>query len=66
MRSYRKLRVKVFLRSDQADDGSGIADFPNASKVLASKVDLSLLWHHLVNGESGGVFRRFLQDGDQL
>ena len=71
MRSYRKLRVKVFLRSDQADD-SGVASFPDASKVFASKIDLSwprrelygLLWHHLVNGGSGDAFRRFLRDGD--
>ena len=72
MRSYRKLRVKVFLRPDQADDDSGIADFPDAWKALSSKVGLSwprhelygLLWHHLVNGESGGIFRSFLLDGD--
>ena len=73
MRSYRKLRVKVFLRSDQAGDDSGIADFPGASNMLATKISLSwprhelygLLWHHLVNGESGEVFRRFLADGDR-
>ena len=73
MRSYRKLRVKVFLRSDQADDDGGLASFPDASQVLASKIELSwprrelygVLWHHLVNGESGEVFRRFLQDGDR-
>ena len=41
MRSYRKLRVKVFLRSDQAD-ADRVTDFPDASKVLASKVDLRL------------------------
>ena len=71
MRSYRKLRVKVFLRSDQAD-ADRVTDFPDASKVLASKVDLSwprrelygLLWHHLVNGRNGDAFRRFLRDGD--
>ena len=73
MRSYRKLRVKVFLRSDQAGDDTGIADFPGASTVLATKINLGwprhelygLLWHHLVNGESGEVFRRFLADGDR-
>ena len=72
MRSYRKLRAKVFLSSDQADDDSGIADFPGTSKVLATKIDLSwprhelygLLWHHLVNGPRGDVFRRFFWDGD--
>ena len=71
MRSYRKLRVKIFLRSDQAD-ADRVTDFPDASKVLASKVDLSwprrelygLLWHHLVNGRNGDAFRKFLRDGD--
>ena len=35
MRAYRRLRVKVFLRSDQVDE-SRVADFPDASKVLSS------------------------------
>ncbi len=70
MRAYRRLRVKVFLRSEQIDE-SEIADFPDASKIFASKVELNwprrdlygLLWHYLVNGPSGGVFRKFLWDG---
>ncbi len=69
LRSYRRLRVKVFLRSDQLDEGR-IADFPDASKVLASSVDLSwprrelygLLWHSLANGDAGKLFRAFLGD----
>lgn len=67
MRSYRRLRVKVFLRSDQVDP-SKVADFPDASKVLSSAVALNwprrelygLLWHYLVNGPSGDHFRRML------
>ena len=71
MRSYRRLRVKVFLRSDQVDE-SKIADFPDASKVLSSVVELSwprnelygLLWNYLANGENGHVFRTFLGGSD--
>ena len=69
MRSYRRLRVKMFLRSDQVDE-TQIADFPDASKILSSAVELSwpppdlygLLWHSLVNGSYGEEFRRFLSD----
>ena len=71
MRSYRRLRVKVFLRSDQVDE-SKIADFPDASKVLSSAVELNwprnelygLLWNYLANGENGHVFRTFLGGSD--
>lgn len=67
MRSYRRLRVKMFLRSDQVDE-TRIADFPDASKVLSSSVELGwparelygLLWHNLINGCTGEVFRTFL------
>ena len=67
MRAYRRLRVKVFLRSDQLDE-TAIGDFPDASKVLASEVELDwprhelygLLWHLLANGKERGVFRRLL------
>ena len=66
LRSYRRLRAKVFLRSDQMDEGA-IADFPDASKVISSAVELSwprrdlygLLWHHLANGPNGDQFREF-------
>ena len=72
MRSYRKLRAKVFLRSDQTDDDRGIADPPDTRKALATKVDLSwprhelygLLWSYLANGPFGDVFRGFFWDGD--
>ena len=71
MRSYRRLRVKVFLRSDQFDEAE-VGDFPDASKALSSMVELSwprhelygLLWQWLANGPDGQVFRQFLQPGD--
>ena len=67
MRPYRRLRVKIFLRSDQMDEAR-IADFPDASKILSSRVDLywpsrelyGLLWHVLGNGAHGAVIREFL------
>ena len=67
VRSHRHLRVKVFLRSDRATDRA-IATFPDASKVLATQVELTwpsrelygLLWHHLANGYYGEVFRAYL------
>ena len=40
MRPYRRLRVKVFLRADQVDEAE-VGDFPDASKVLSSAVELS-------------------------
>lgn len=69
MRAYRRLRVKVFLRSDQVNE-SRMADFPDASKVLSSAVELNwprrhlygLLWHYLANSEHGTTFRTFLID----
>ena len=39
IRSHRRLRVKIFLRSDQMDEAR-IANFRNASKTLSSRVDL--------------------------
>ena len=71
MRSYRRLRVKVFLRTDQFNEAE-IGDFPDASKALSSTVELSwprhelygLLWHWLANGEHGAAFQRFLESGD--
>lgn len=60
-RAFRRLRAKVFLRTDQFDDGR-IGRFPDASKVMASKVDLrwltvelyALLWQLLGNHEVQG------------
>ena len=69
MRAYRRLRVKVFLRSDQVNEAR-MADFPDASKVLSSAVELNwprrhlygLLWHYLANSENGEPLRSFLID----
>ena len=71
LRSYKRLRMKVFLRSDQADPAQ-ISDFPDASKVLYSAVNLNwprrelygLLWHCLGNGPKGETLRAFLGGGD--
>ena len=68
MRSYKRLRVKVFLRSDQVNEAE-IANFPDASKVFSSSVELNwprhelygLLWHCLGNHRKhGSALRRFL------
>ncbi len=67
MRSFRRLRAKVFLRLDQAQE-SCIADFPDASKVLNSSVELSwprdalygMLWQYLGNGDRGEELRPLL------
>ena len=67
LRPHRRLRVKVFLRSDQFDERT-FTDFPDASKLLASSVALNwprhelygLFWHCLVNGPEGPLFRRLL------
>lgn len=69
-RPYRRLRVKCFLRTDQLDE-SRVADFPDASKVLSAKVELSwprpelygLLWQYLANASSpeAGHFRENAQ-----
>ena len=71
MRSYRRLRAKVFLRSDQADEEK-VADFADASKVLASSVQLAwprrdlygMLWQYLGNGQHGEHARPRLAKGD--
>lgn len=66
LRPYRRLRLKCFLRTDQLVENA-VADFPDASKVLASRVDLGwpahelygLLWQHLGNApqKAGSDFR---------
>ena len=71
MRGYRRLRVKVFLRSDQLDEAR-IANFPDASKVLSSGVELNwprhelygMLWHYLANAEED--FKDFLRAPEQV
>ena len=57
----------AFLGTDQVDE-TQIGDFPDASKVLSSAVELSWprtelygwLWHLLANGKHGAHFRAFL------
>ena len=71
MRFYRRIRVKVFLRTDQFDL-TEIGDFPDASKLLSTAVELSwprrelygLLWHLLGNATSSAKdVRTMLHDG---
>jgi hypothetical protein len=64
-RSYRALRAKAFVRPDMLDDPA-VTAFPDASKVLAGRVDLrwpradlyGLLFQYLGNASTaGGAFR---------
>jgi hypothetical protein len=56
LKSYPRLSAKVFLREDQFE--RTVTDFPDASKLLATRADLSwaphdlhgLLWQYLLNG----------------
>lgn len=58
LKPYRRLSAKVFLREDQLDR---VTDFPDASKLLATKAELTwvrhdlhgLLWQYLLNGPDG-------------
>src|SRR5690606_1130957 len=66
-RPYRRLRVKCFLRTDQVDE-TRVADFPDASKVLSTSVELNwtredlygLLWQYLGNA-NGPDSEQFLE-----
>ena len=57
LRAYRRIRAKVFLRSDQAAESRAF-DFPDASKLQSSSAELTwpirelygLLWHSLARG----------------
>lgn len=59
LKSYPRLHTKVFLREDQSD--RTITDFPDASKLLATKAELTwashdlhgLLWQNLCNAPDG-------------
>lgn len=64
-RPYKRIRPKAFLRPDHLESPL-VAEFPDSSKVLSSKVELTwprielygLLWQHLGNEtQSGDVFR---------
>lgn len=64
-RSYRRIRLKAFVRPDHLED-TKTADFPDASKVLSLKVDLrwprndlyGLLWQYLANEPGKGELFR--------
>jgi len=68
LRPYRRLRLKAFLRSDQLDKRR-VADFPDASKVLSVRVELSwlhrelyaMLFQYLGNAEDD-AFRREVEE----
>lgn len=71
MRSLRRLRAKVFLRSDQADERQ-LATFPDASKVFSSSAELTwprrdlygMLWQCLANGAHGEQLRAWMAEGE--
>lgn len=58
LRPYRRLRAKSFLRTDQLNERE-VGDFPDASKVLAGRINLdwsplelyNLLFQYLSNAE---------------
>jgi len=54
--NYQRIRLKIFIRPDQIEDGETI-NFPDASKLLSQRTDLfwpreelyALLWHYFAN-----------------
>lgn len=60
LRSTRSIRAKVFVRDDMVQD-PGVLGFVDASKVIASRVDLTwprlelygLLWQYMGNSDNG-------------
>ncbi|MDS4022807.1 MAG: hypothetical protein RKR03_20200 [Candidatus Competibacter sp.] len=69
MRSYRAIKLKLFLRVDQAEDPDIVA-FADASKLIGAKVDLlwerhdlyGLLYTLLLNdSEAGEVFAALIE-----
>lgn len=60
LKRFSRLHGKAFLREDQFV-GRQITDFPDASKLLSTRVDLTwaphdlhgLLWQYLINGPNG-------------
>lgn len=63
-RSYKRIRLKMFVRPDQIED-SEVGSFPDSSKVLSQKTELywprielyGLLWQHLANESTSDIFR---------
>lgn len=70
LKSYRGLYAKVFLRDDQAE--RTVFNFPDASKLLATKAELSwarhdlhgLLWQQMINADAphGETLRAICQN----
>lgn len=70
LKSYPRLHVKVFLREDQFN--RSLANFPDASKLLTTQIDLTweqhelhgLLWQQLVNapGAHGECMRQIFKN----
>ncbi|HAI1404612.1 TPA: hypothetical protein HIT85_002580 [Escherichia coli] len=70
LKSYKGLYAKVFLREDQAE--RTVFNFPDASKILATKAELlwgrhdlhGLLWQRLINApsEHGVLLREICED----
>jgi hypothetical protein len=64
-RSYKGLRLKIFVRPDQIEDPE-VTSFPDSSKVISEKAELywprnelyGLLWQHLANVDNGEIFRK--------
>lgn len=71
LKRFPRLHAKVFLREDQYH-GRNIANFPDASKILATRVELTwasndlhgLLWQRLCNapGNAGKQLRELYKD----
>lgn len=69
LKSFSKLHAKVFLREDQFE--RTVTDFPDASKLLATKAELTwakhdlhgLLWQILINApdKDGKILREIYQ-----
>ncbi|MFA7240667.1 MAG: hypothetical protein WC091_11175 [Sulfuricellaceae bacterium] len=61
-RAYKAIKLKIFMRVDQAED-KFLVNFPDASKLIGAKVDLTwerkdlfgLLFSLLVNHTSAGI-----------
>jgi hypothetical protein len=61
MNGYRSMRAKVFMRTDQAKDDI-LFRFPDASKMLAARVELA--WHATeLYGLLFGILHRSNQAG---
>jgi len=64
-RSYKRIRLKVFVRPDQIDDPS-VFSFPDSSKIRSQRTELNwplkelygLFWQYLGNeSNNGNIFR---------